>query len=221
MSRTVKDLRARIFASTPRDRDAYHAEIEKHLARGMTVLDVGCGKGHLNPFPWNRHPDVRVVGIDPDPEAGVNDLAVCRYVVEHVEDPDQFTGDVRRVLRPGGRFIFLTPSRYHPVILASSMPAPRPPPGDPVSHQAERRQRRIPDVLSDELEARPARLRAAPRLLGGTTRAARLPAIGLFRLQPRSLRPAPGCLSCRAAPAARSADRRVTSGCLREELSIT
>ncbi len=70
MSRIVKHLRARIFASTPRDRDAYHAEIEKRLASGMTVLDVGCGKGRLNPFPWNRHPEVRVIGIDPDPEAG-------------------------------------------------------------------------------------------------------------------------------------------------------
>jgi SAM-dependent methyltransferase len=143
MSRSVKDLRARLFASTPRDRDAYHAEIEKRLAPGMTVLDVGCGKGRLNPFPWKRHPEIRVVGIDPDPEAAVNewvrefhpmrpgepwpvpdesiDLAICRYVVEHVEDPDAFLADVRRVLRPGGRFLFLTPSRYHPVMLVSSL----------------------------------------------------------------------------------------------------
>lgn len=142
MSRLVKDIRARLFASTPRDRDAYHGEIERRLAPGITVLDVGCGKGRLNPFPWDRHAEIRVIGIDPDPEAksnplvhefhqmvagrpwpvpdGTIDLVVCRYVAEHVEKPDDFLADVRRVLKPGGRFVFLTPSRHHPVMWVSS-----------------------------------------------------------------------------------------------------
>jgi len=206
MSRIVKDLRARIFSSTARDRDAYHAEIETHLVPGVTVLDVGCGKGRLSPFPWNRPPEVRVVGIDPDPEAKVNelihefhhmqpgepwpvaggsiDVAVCRYVVEHVEDPDQLLGDVRRVLQPGGRFIFLTPSRYQPGDAALVDAAPWSPPGDPGSHREERRRRRIRDVLSHELEARPACLRAEPRRLSGAPAPTRRPRVGLFRLQP-------------------------------------
>jgi SAM-dependent methyltransferase len=126
----------------PRDRDAYHAEIERRLEPGMTVLDVGCGKGVLNPFPWERRRDVRVVGIDPDPEASANpnlqqfvllkpgenwavapgsvDLVICRYVLEHVPDPEEFMGNVARVLRPKGRFIFLTPSKYYPVMIVSA-----------------------------------------------------------------------------------------------------
>jgi len=143
MSEQVRRLRSRLFARTPRDRDAYHALIEESLRPGMDVLDVGCGKGQLNPFGWEKHPDVRIVGIDPDPEANENpliaefhlledgrpwsvpsesvDLVVCRYVLEHVEDPDLFLGEVHRVLRPGGIFIFLTPSRYYPVMLVSDM----------------------------------------------------------------------------------------------------
>lgn len=141
MSRSVQQLRSQLFARTPRDRDAYHAAIAERLRPALDVLDVGCGKGHLNPFPWGDHPDVRLVGIDPDPEAQQNpwlaefhlleegkpwaipdgsvDLVVCRYVLEHVEDPDHFLSEVRRVLRPGGSFVFLTPSRYYPVMVVS------------------------------------------------------------------------------------------------------
>ncbi len=108
----------------------------------MCVLDVGCGKGLLNPFPWERHPQVRLVGIDPDPEAAANpriqefhlltpgepwkvppdsvDLVVCRYVLEHVADPGEFLGNVHRVLKPGGQLIFLTPSKYYPVMIVSA-----------------------------------------------------------------------------------------------------
>lgn len=141
MSDRVQKLRNRLFARVPRDRDAYHATIATHLRPTAEVLDVGCGKGHLNPFPWSDYPGARIVGIDPDPEASQNsciaefhlledgkpwgmadrsaDLVVCRYVLEHVEDPALFLSEVRRVLRPGGRFVFLTPSRYYPVMLVS------------------------------------------------------------------------------------------------------
>jgi len=107
------------------------------------VLDVGCGKGALNSFPWSKYPDVRVIGLDPDPEASCNphlaefhqlrpgdawpcadrsaDLVICRYVLEHVEHPGDFLTNARRVLRPGGELIFLTPSRYYPVMVASAV----------------------------------------------------------------------------------------------------
>jgi len=109
----------------------------------MRVLDVGCGKGVLHPFPWDRFPDVVLAGIDPDPEAASNprirefnllvpgepwklppesfDLVICRYVLEHVEAPNEFLGNVHRVLKPGGLLIFLTPSRYYPAMIVSAL----------------------------------------------------------------------------------------------------
>lgn len=143
MPSTVERMRARLFANTPRDRDAYHRVIAGCLDGPTAVLDLGCGKGVLNPFAWHEHPEARIVGIDPDPEASSNpnlsefhllregepwavaderfDLVVCRYVLEHVADPDAFLTELRRVLKPGGRFVFLTPSRFYPVMLIAHL----------------------------------------------------------------------------------------------------
>jgi SAM-dependent methyltransferase len=107
----------------------------------MTVLDVGCGRGAIAPFPWEAYPSVKLWGIDPDPTAvenphleaftlmtpnanweipsGTVDLAIARYVLEHVEDPVAFFRNLSRVLKPGGKFIFLTPNRWHPAMIAS------------------------------------------------------------------------------------------------------
>jgi len=39
------------------------------LAPGQRVLDIGCATGTLVVVVKQRHPDVAVVGLDPDPEA--------------------------------------------------------------------------------------------------------------------------------------------------------
>jgi SAM-dependent methyltransferase len=127
----------------PPDWEAYHAMVEGLLRPGLTVVDVGCGAGRVKPFPWRRHPGVRLVGLDPDPGAEANptldefhlleggkawpledasaDLVLARYVLEHVADPRQFFEEAKRVLRPGGRLAFLTPNRRHPAMIASAM----------------------------------------------------------------------------------------------------
>ncbi len=49
------------------------------------------------------------------------DLALAIWVLEHVADPAATLGEIARVLRPGGRLIFLTPNRRHPLILANRL----------------------------------------------------------------------------------------------------
>jgi len=109
-------------------------------ARSEVVAEVGCGRGVLvdegQPGgPWQdlRGEGRTVIGIDiedtgtenpvidefrligpdgrwPLDDASV-DLAVSDFVLEHVTKPEQFVGELARVLRPGGMFLARTISR--------------------------------------------------------------------------------------------------------------
>lgn len=103
------------------------------------VVDVGCGRGamidpedHERPLHDMRAAGRTVIGIDVDPagsenpiidefrviddgrwplEDGSADLAYCDWVLEHIQEPEQFVAELHRVLRPGGAFIARTVSR--------------------------------------------------------------------------------------------------------------
>jgi len=103
------------------------------------VLDVGAGVGNLFPYELkNRVADL--IGIDRDPRVEANpllhrgiradvtdipiedsyfDVVFSRYVLEHIEKPEEFLREMYRILKPGGYFIFLTPNKWHYVSLAS------------------------------------------------------------------------------------------------------
>lgn len=124
-----------------KDWEAYHVLVTRTLESVDTAVEVGCGDGAVAPFPWRLFPHVRLLGVDPDPAAARHpdaavvqtpapdgswpfedqcaDIVLARYVLEHVEQPEVFLAETVRVLRPGGRFLFLTPNRLHPAALAS------------------------------------------------------------------------------------------------------
>jgi 2-polyprenyl-6-hydroxyphenyl methylase/3-demethylubiquinone-9 3-methyltransferase len=106
--------------------------------RGKAVLDLGCGGGFMAEALARR--GARVTGIDPAAAAvrvaeaharsqGLAiryavgsgeclpladhdvDCVVCVDVLEHVADLDQVLDEVRRVLKPGGVFLFDTINR--------------------------------------------------------------------------------------------------------------
>jgi SAM-dependent methyltransferase len=43
------------------------------------------------------------------------DLVCCAWVLEHVEHPRTFATEVHRVLKPGGRIVFVTPNAWNAV----------------------------------------------------------------------------------------------------------
>jgi SAM-dependent methyltransferase len=48
------------------------------------------------------------------------DLIICDWVLEHISKPDEFTSEIKRVLRPGGVFCARTPYKYNFISLLAA-----------------------------------------------------------------------------------------------------
>jgi SAM-dependent methyltransferase len=126
----------RWFFALPMYLSPHRAELGvplKYLARQKTgrFLDVGCGSGAslelAQSVGWSAE------GVDFDPQAVANarqrglsvhcgqlsdqgfadgsfDLVLMSHVIEHVHDPLTLLSECRRILRPGGTILLLTPN---------------------------------------------------------------------------------------------------------------
>jgi len=145
-------LRARIYGDDPHPYDILEREVRRRLSPQHTLFEIGCGRT----APLLRHfqgDAARLWGIDlvdfraDDLPEGIEihqadaastgleddsvDLAYSRAVMEHIVDADAVFAEVSRILRPGGSYVFLTPSlwdyaslvsmavpnRFHPTIV--------------------------------------------------------------------------------------------------------
>ena len=109
----------------------FEAEVERRLLPEHTLLDAGCGRGA--PVLLNfRGRARRLIGVDlvdfdtqiagatllnndlgrMDLESESVDVVMSRSVMEHVADPRRVYGEIHRILRPGGHFVFLTPNLW-------------------------------------------------------------------------------------------------------------
>ena len=117
--------------------------IERLVRPGDRLLDAGCGSGRLFAYDLRDRPSL-VVGVDTSPDVGHNanidaplrasltalpfaseifNLIICKYVLEHLAEPESAFRELARVLRPHGRLLILTPNRFHYVpLLASLLP---------------------------------------------------------------------------------------------------
>lgn len=127
---------------------AFYLRINSLIEPSFVVLDVGCGRGSFKDDRVSIRKNLRilkgkvskVIGIDIDPKAQENpfldeyhhisddswpvesnsiNLIVCDYVLEHIEDPDQFFLEIKRVLKPGGLLCIRTSNRWSYVAAAS------------------------------------------------------------------------------------------------------
>ncbi len=107
---------------------------------GSTVLDAGCGSGRI--FQYQLGEGCRIIGFDLGTELRDNpnlddrlqadilrlpfaaasfDAVLASHLMEHLPQPERALSEVARVLRPGGRFLLLTPNRFHYVPLVASL----------------------------------------------------------------------------------------------------
>ncbi len=102
-----------------------------------TILDLGCGEGHLLRRIGQAIPGAKLVGLDYSRSAIANarkvvpqaqllvadanqapfpdrsfDVVLCTNLWEHVEAPIALARDVRRILTTTGQLILSTPARY-------------------------------------------------------------------------------------------------------------
>ncbi len=99
------------------------------LRHGERVLEVGCGQGHLTMR--LAHRGIDVVGIDANPNApevsgsdrvrhmlaesldfddAEFDAVVSVHAIEHISPLEKAVSEMARVLRPGGRALFIYPA---------------------------------------------------------------------------------------------------------------
>lgn len=121
----------------------YQEKIASVLKREHCVLDVGCGRT----FPMAAllgQATANIHGIDPEADledAGNNgpatikkgsvyaipypdqyfDVVISQSVLEHLDNPLLAFREIARVLKPGGGFIFLAPSKYDYVSVAARL----------------------------------------------------------------------------------------------------
>jgi SAM-dependent methyltransferase len=116
--------------------ETYAALANSYLDRTSRVLDLGCGRGGL--IEQLEHPPALITGADPDLHSlrehrlkaisrvvtgGVSlpfrprsfDLILASWLFEHLPRPADTLREVRRVLKPGGAIIFITPNGHHPL----------------------------------------------------------------------------------------------------------
>lgn len=117
-----------------RDSQTIYRDIINKLTTAEThILDVGCGHGDFMKPVYDK--TIHTYGVDPDKAAldkntfiqnkivgdanslpfksDFFDIAVSAWVLEHLPDPKKAFKEIYRVLKPGGKVVFLTPNSWN------------------------------------------------------------------------------------------------------------
>lgn len=115
------------------------SHVDSVLTPEVVLVDVGCGRTSYGEAVYKKA--AKRIGLDIDPYAKENplmnevrimadeyfpladaccDVVTAQWVVEHVVHPDIFLKETRRVLRPGGAFVFMTTNIRSPIMWLTS-----------------------------------------------------------------------------------------------------
>lgn len=116
------------------DSTALYADlILRHTSADTRILDIGCGHAprlgavySTTPHTFGLEPDISALAkntVAAAPVAGVAgaipfrsdyfDVVVSAWVIEHLDRPLEAFREAHRVLKPGGKLIFLTPNAWN------------------------------------------------------------------------------------------------------------
>src|SRR4051794_5221478 len=127
------DLVKRATAALQLDEIAGYLRARRQAARGLSLIEVGCGHGNMLLEARNRGYDVHGLEYSADAARVANrklrvnairigtigqdtfaedsfDICILADVIEHVRDPADFLRHVRRILKPDGVIFIATPS---------------------------------------------------------------------------------------------------------------
>ena len=132
----------RFYASRPgwaHGTQLFHDLCERSIPAQSRILEVGAGPTNSTSDFLSRIGEVDGVDIDPlikensalsqawvieddqyPCEDEKYDACVSNYVLEHVSQPEAHLREIRRILKPGGCYVFRTPNRFHYVSLVSA-----------------------------------------------------------------------------------------------------
>jgi SAM-dependent methyltransferase len=139
----TQKLLHRFYDGVPHPYRVLEDEVKSKLTGESVFVDAGCGHSAelgLNVCKYARWTlGVDSVGFDAQAVRNLTciradlqrlpladrsvDLVAARSVMEHIDDPLAVYREVQRVLRPGGYFVFLTPSSWdYATIIAKLVP---------------------------------------------------------------------------------------------------
>jgi 2-polyprenyl-3-methyl-5-hydroxy-6-metoxy-1,4-benzoquinol methylase len=129
----IQDQLRAVMPSWKTQADIYKEEVKKYVTSESVILDIGCGH---STFMGDVYSVAKMtIGQDPDQKAleentivkrkilgyldslsqledNSIDIITSSWVLEHLPDPDKLFRQIRRLLKPNGVFISLTPNKY-------------------------------------------------------------------------------------------------------------